>query len=239
MLKEFLETRASSNDEDIFKVVEEKSLKTQTETVTRDWTYAMMNFVAQRLLLDIKSHAKGNILLDVASQFTFVSFAASFYNVIYVESRNNNISFSVPHICDFSSITCEAQNLPISDESIDVVTSLHAIEHFGLGRYGDTLDYQGDKNGIKEFTRVLKKGGFLMTGVPASIRSKIEFNSQRVYNPIEFDSMVTKNNVKKLLGVIVYPPHSRRDGVVIGNLDSLTTFPENHTPPVYLSVYEK
>jgi len=42
----------------------------------------------------------------------------------------------------------------IEDNSYDLVSSLHAIEHFGLGRYGDPIDPLGYLKALKAFVRV-------------------------------------------------------------------------------------
>ena len=44
-------------------------------------------------------------------------------------------------------------------EYCDSISSLHAIEHFGLGRYGDPIDYYGHIKAISNITKMLKKMG--------------------------------------------------------------------------------
>jgi hypothetical protein len=78
---------------------------------------------------------------------------------------------------------CDATNLEgIESNSIESLSSLHAIEHFGLGRYGDDIDPDGYKKVLKAMQRVLKKDGYLYIGVPTGIE-RVEYNSQRVFNP--------------------------------------------------------
>ena len=43
--------------------------------------------------------------------------------------------------------------------SSDSVSSLHAIEHFGLGRYGDPIDYYGHERAIENIYKILKENG--------------------------------------------------------------------------------
>jgi len=66
-------------------------------------------------------------------------------------------------------------------EYCDSISSLHALEHFGLGRYGDNLDPQGHINGFKNITTILKKGGLFYFSVPMGTQ-RIEFNAHRIFN---------------------------------------------------------
>lgn len=62
----------------------------------------------------------------------------------------------------------------------DSVSSLHAVEHFGLGRYGDKLDYNGHLKGLNNIHRMLKPGGKFYFSVPIG-KQRIEFNAHRVF----------------------------------------------------------
>ncbi|MFZ4582122.1 MAG: DUF268 domain-containing protein [Paludibacter sp.] len=61
------------------------------------------------------------------------------------------------------------------------VSSLHAIEHFGLGRYGDPIDYFGHEKAIKNITQMLTVGGLFYFSVPIGLQ-RIEFNAHRVFS---------------------------------------------------------
>lgn len=63
------------------------------------------------------------------------------------------------------------------------ISSLHAAEHFGLGRYGDPLDPWGYRRLIASLTRVLAPGGRLYFAVPIG-RERVEFNAHRVFDPM-------------------------------------------------------
>lgn len=64
----------------------------------------------------------------------------------------------------------------------DSLSCLHAIEHFGLGRYSDPIDGDGWKKGIACLAAVLQKGGILYLSTPIG-RERVEFNGQRVFSP--------------------------------------------------------
>ena len=73
---------------------------------------------------------------------------------------------------------------PLPDEFIDYCDSLsclHALEHFGLGRYGDQVRYDGHLAGLGNLTRILSVGGTLYLSVPIGPQ-RIEFNAHRVFS---------------------------------------------------------
>lgn len=70
---------------------------------------------------------------------------------------------------------------PSMEAYCDSVSCLHALEHFGLGRYGDILDYNGHRKGLDAITRLLTVGGTLYLSVPIG-PLRIEFNAHRVFS---------------------------------------------------------
>jgi hypothetical protein len=58
---------------------------------------------------------------------------------------------------------------------------MHVVEHVGLGRYGDTMDPDGDLTAISELKRVTAQGGSLLFVVPVG-KPRIQFNAHRVYD---------------------------------------------------------
>jgi len=63
----------------------------------------------------------------------------------------------------------------------DSISSLHAIEHFGLGRYNDPIDVDGHLKGLESIYHCLKKGGKFYFSVPIGPQ-RVEFNAQRVFS---------------------------------------------------------
>jgi len=63
----------------------------------------------------------------------------------------------------------------------DSISSLHAIEHFGLGRYSDPIDYNGYLKAIANITKILQIGGKFYFSVPIG-NQRIEFNAHRVFS---------------------------------------------------------
>lgn len=64
----------------------------------------------------------------------------------------------------------------------DSVSCLHAIEHFGLGRYGDPINASGYQQGIANLAQLLKPGGTLYLSTPIG-RERVEFNANWVFDP--------------------------------------------------------
>ena len=61
----------------------------------------------------------------------------------------------------------------------DSISCLHAIEHFGLGRYGDPIDLFGHVKGFESLVEILKPGGTLYLSVPIGPEC-VNFNACRV-----------------------------------------------------------
>lgn len=66
----------------------------------------------------------------------------------------------------------------------DSLSCLHALEHFGLGRYGDPVDYDGWRKGLENIHSILRPGGTFYFSVPIGPQ-RIEFNAHRVFS-VEF-----------------------------------------------------
>lgn len=68
----------------------------------------------------------------------------------------------------------------IPDESIESMSALCSLEHFGLGRYGDPVNPEACFNCFKNIQRKLKKGGRLYISLPIG-KERVEFNAHRVF----------------------------------------------------------
>jgi len=88
-----------------------------------------------------------------------------------IDSQIDGMTFRQADLMQFDS-------LPIAE--YDSVSCLHALEHFGLGRYGDSIDPDGHIKGLKSLIMLLKPNGKLLLSVPIG-RERIEFNAHRVF----------------------------------------------------------
>jgi hypothetical protein len=66
--------------------------------------------------------------------------------------------------------------------TFESVSSLHSIEHFGLGRYGDSLDFDGHTKGLANIAKLVSLGGYLYISFPIG-EPDIQFNQQRIIDP--------------------------------------------------------
>jgi hypothetical protein len=73
------------------------------------------------------------------------------------------------------------QPLPTADS----ISCLHAIEHFGLGRYGDPIDPDGHKKGFTNLLRMIEPNGTLYISFPIGPRNEVHFNGHRVFHPLD------------------------------------------------------
>lgn len=63
----------------------------------------------------------------------------------------------------------------------DSLSSLHVIEHFGLGRYGDPIDVNGHLKALETMYQILKPGGKFYLSVPVGQQGVI-FNAHRLFS---------------------------------------------------------
>lgn len=67
----------------------------------------------------------------------------------------------------------------------DSLSCLHAIEHFGLGRYGDPVDPHGHIKGFNNMLKMLKPHGTLYISFPIGTQNEVHFNAHRVFHPTD------------------------------------------------------
>ena len=63
----------------------------------------------------------------------------------------------------------------------DSISALHSIEHFGLGRYGDPVNYYGYLKALENIAKILQSRGKFYFSVPIGPQ-RIEFNAHRVFS---------------------------------------------------------
>lgn len=128
-------------------------------------------YVAQLIYM---SNPKRHI--DIASRTDgFVAHVASFREIELIDIREikTKIKNIIFRKADLIKLPTDLIN------SCDSISSLHAIEHFGLGRYGDPIDYFGHLKALNNITQILKKNGNFYFSVPIGSQ-RIEFNAHRV-----------------------------------------------------------
>ncbi len=131
-------------------------------------------FVARRLF-----RARPQRHFDIGSRIDgFVAHVASFmpieiFDVRPMHSRVPGIGF----------VQADFMIQQTIDQKVASLSCLHTLEHFGLGRYGDSVDPQGHLKGFKNMVDLLESGGVLYLSFPISNRERVEFNAHRVFHP--------------------------------------------------------
>lgn len=117
--------------------------------------------------------------VDVGSRVDgFVAHLATFRTVEVIDVRPmTSTTENIRFLCADMMQTLPSELMACTDS----LSCLHAIEHFGLGRYGDPLNYEGHLRGIANLRQMLKPGGTLYLSTPISCRQRIEFNAHRVF----------------------------------------------------------
>ena len=116
--------------------------------------------------------------VDIGSRINgLIAHIASFRPVTIVDIRS--VTPDIENV-EFVQADCMSPNFPWTDYC-DSVSSLHAVEHFGLGRYGDPIDVNGHIKGLNNISKMLKSGGTFYFSVPIGPQ-RIEFNAHRVFS---------------------------------------------------------
>lgn len=153
--------------------------------------------------------SKPAVHIDISSTLHFCSMLSAVVPVKFYDYR--------PAALVLSDLTCEAADLTalsFDDHSISSLSCMHTVEHIGLGRYGDPLDYDGDLKAMKELARVLAIDGNLLFVVPVANQSVIHFNGHRVYHP-DAVTAVFKQAGLTLKEFALIPEDAQDGGLVI------------------------
>jgi len=134
--------------------------------------------------------------IDIGSSIDgFVAHVASFRHIDVMDVRDlistghNNISFIKADLMN---------NDNALDNITDSISCLHAIEHFGLGRYGDPVGPNGHIKGFNNIVRMLKPTGTLYISFPIANRNEVHFNAHRVFHPKDIFTWLTDRTSIKL-----------------------------------------
>lgn len=116
-----------------------------------------------------------NIHYDISSSVYFNAIVSAFVPINFYDYR--------PAIMNLSGLVSEHADLyklPFETNSIKSLSCMHVVEHIGLGRYGDPMDFEGDLKAIAEIKRVVSDGGDLLFVVPIG-KNIIMYNAHRIY----------------------------------------------------------
>jgi hypothetical protein len=121
---------------------------------------------------------KPDVHLDIGSRVDgFVAHVASFRKIEVLDVRPTGVKVQ--------NITFKTADLMQLDDSMsgycDSLSCLHALEHFGLGRYNDPVRYDGYLDGLNSMYKILKVDGKFYLSVPIG-KQRVEFNAHRVFS---------------------------------------------------------
>ena len=150
----------------------EEGGETKTEYFWQDLLVARWVFEAQpQLHVDVGSSVQG-----------FVAHVASFREIEVYDVRPNTTH--IPGVVFKQADMMQSSSLPAAENEgyCDSLSCLHALEHFGLGRYGDPIDPLGYVRGIANMSKLLKPGGLFYLSTPIG-EERVVFNANRVFDP--------------------------------------------------------
>ena len=105
----------------------------------------------------------------------------------------------------------DATNLAqVENESIESMSALCSLEHFGLGRYGDPIDPEACFKCFKKIQDKICKGGNLYISVPVG-KERLEFNAHRVFYAETIVKQLDKMKLKEF--------SCTADGMIEHNVD--------------------
>ncbi len=116
--------------------------------------------------------------VDIGSRIDgFIASVSVFRTIEVFDIRP--VSYSLPNVIFRQADLMDTVKVP--EGCCDSISSLHAIEHFGLGRYGDPVNINGHKTAIESIYKMLKPGGRFYFSVPVG-RQRIEYDAHRVFS---------------------------------------------------------
>lgn len=121
--------------------------------------------------------------IDVGSRIDgFVSHVAAFREIEVVDFRPlENLSAHRIVFLQKDMMSRESMGRSVADS----LSCLHAIEHFGLGRYGEPIDPEGHLKGFLNLITMLDVDGYLYLSFPIATRNETHFNAHRVFHPLD------------------------------------------------------
>lgn len=172
-------------------------------------------FVARQL-----RNIRPDTLLDVGSYRQFVLGLLAQRKVTTLDVRDRE-----PATPDETVVTTDSKEIGLPNASFDCIISMCSLEHFGLGRYGDEFDPEGDAKAFREWRRLLKPGGYMVfTTTITRGGPQIAFNAHRIYSRGQLGEFVRR---MELVEEAYYNPA----------LERLCSFEELSDAPAVYNVY--
>lgn len=202
--------RFEMEKENIYMCLDDKTKKTPF-----DRHYVYHTAWAARIL----NRTKPASHVDISSYLYFATLVSAFIPVSFYDYRPARLELD-----NLTSEHADITALPFEDNSIQSLSCMHVVEHIGLARYGDPLDYDGDLKAIAELKRVLAKDGNLLFVVPIGNKAQIQFNAHRIYTKAQILDYFSDFELKEFAliqdrtqaGIIVDPDEETLNKEVYG-----------------------
>jgi len=133
--------------------------------------------------------------VDIGSRVDgFVAHVASYrsievFDVRPITAHIPGIVFRWANVMDFSTLSSASEGY------CDSLSCLHALEHFGLGRYGDPINPDGYILGLKNMAQLLRPDGVFYLSVPIG-HERVEFNANWVFDPRKLIRIANSNQLQ-------------------------------------------
>lgn len=147
--------------------------------------------------------------IDFSSSLYFCTTLSAFIPTKFYDYRPAQLDLSGLH-----SLPGDLTKIDMPDNSVESISCMHTIEHVGLGRYGDPIDYDGDLKAIKELKRVTRPGGSLLFVTPVG-RPRLQFNAHRIYSFEQITEYFEGFELKEFSLI----PDDGKDGGLLVNAD--------------------
>ena len=153
----------------------------------------------------VLAQTKPNLHVDISSTLNFCSIVSAFIPVDFYDYRPANVFLS-----GLNSKHADLTQLHFNSNSIPSLSCMHTVEHIGLGRYGDPIDYDGDLKAIEELKRVLAVDGNLLFVVPIG-KPLIAYNAHRIY---AYKQIISYFEPLKLVEFSLVPDNFENIGII-------------------------
>lgn len=195
---------------------EVQSIQSRGDAFLKTLPYEDTNVWMQQALNAHKASVVGKNGVVVGSQqpnYEAIVLANNPASVTTVEFRNINCPGCEQN--KMKILTVDQYKAMPQKPMFDFAMSVCAINHAGLGRYGDPLDPDGDIKSMQEMLQMVKPGGLLFIALPIGIDTVV-WNAHRIYGQKRIKQVFQGWEQIGTFGVNPgdwnRPPHTATDG---------------------------
>jgi hypothetical protein len=143
---------------------------------------------------------------DFSSSLYFSGIVSAYQPVTFLDIRPASLNISNYN----SGVYDLMDGNKIQNGELESISCMHVIEHIGLGRYGDTINPEGDILAAKELQRIAANKAKLLIVVPVG-RQIIRFDAHRIYN---YEHVVKMFSDCKLVSCALIPDDALHKGII-------------------------